>query len=51
MIYERHFVRSCFVNPSNRVPITLIISAYFFGIALLSRDNNINIIVWDFLTY
>lgn len=40
MIYERHFVRICFVNPSNRVPITLIISAYFFGMALLSRDSS-----------
>ena len=40
MIYERHFVRICFVNPSNRVPIILIISAYFFGMALLSRDTH-----------
>ena len=39
MIYERHFVRICFVNPSNRIPITLNIIAYFFGMALLSRES------------
>ena len=40
MINERHFVRICFVNPSNHVPIALIISVYFFGMALLSRDSS-----------
>ena len=40
MIYERYFARICFVNPSNRVLIALIISAYFFGMALLSRDSS-----------
>ena len=58
MIYERYFVRICFVNPSNRVPITLIISAYFFGMALLSRDTHkpdikclLKLIYWKIVSF
>lgn len=39
MIYERRFVQINLANLSNRGSITLIISAYFFGIDLLLRDT------------
>lgn len=39
VIYERHFVRICFVNPSDFASISLIIRARSFEIYLLSRDE------------
>ena len=39
MIYERHFMRICFVNPSDFASIALIIRARSFEIYLLSRDS------------
>lgn len=40
MIYKRHFVRICSVNPSNFTSIILIIRVCTLGIYLLSRDDS-----------